>query len=201
MVFYLTFEAFRANRRNLRYIDDLEEVFHRKVVKNELDMTWCERYAWSVDKKDVACSEDLIGLSFSCKAAILLHECGNDSCFDLNKCSLEALNFIFLDNLYSNAGIILDSPFYITKLISPKFLSPIYFEGIMSVAETTTPFELFSAGVKDICLQLENRIENPVMTYSTLQAVLKANNSLEAMADELTLLKVQLEGVAETGFS
>lgn len=200
MVFYLTFDAFRANRHELNFVEDMELAFKRKVEQKQINMEFSKRYAWLIDKKEIFDSKDLLNLSYSCKAAIFLNQHGAGKCFDLNGCSLDALNYIFIDNQILKIGVILDIPFLITKLLSQKFLVMMQFEGMMSSMLVDTPFELFSAGVKDVCLQLEKRIEHPVMTYSTLQAVMKANNSLDALADEMKMLKIQVDGVAETGF-
>lgn len=199
MVFFLSFQAYRSKSNKYKYIDDINHSFDKKVAKNKISIKEAEHYAWCIDERKIYYQAELFSLSIGCKAAIYISLFGENGCFDLNKCSLDSLSYIFIDNEYEDFAVILDTPILVSAL-NPHYPLNIEFCGIMSSLVAKTPFELFSAGVKDICLQIERKMKNPVMSYSTLQAVLNANNSLDSLADEMNRLKVQVNGVADFGF-
>jgi len=192
----LTFQAFKENIRNYVFVKDIDNQFDKKAKSGQIlvdDNT--KRYAWCIDKKVLTNQNDLLDLSLSAKATIYVCKFGTDKCFDLNCCSLIAINYIITDCWYHDIGIILDTPLLVNSIISPDMRITVNFEGLYVSMTAYTPFELFSAGIKDVCQQVKEKIQNPIATSTIYKIVMDTNSSLDAYAVELAQLNPSVKEV------
>lgn len=189
-------QSYIHNNNDLLFISKVEEEFNKAVKHNDIKLdNMVKNYAWSIDEMLLDSRSDLLELSISSKTAIYMRLFGYNKCFDLNCCSALAINYILVDNAPNCLGVILDTPFLVNSIISPDFRLVIEFRGMIVKAATQTSFELFSAGVRDVCEQMKQRISNPILVSSTLKTLLDTNLSLDAYAKELEMLKVSIDEV------
>lgn len=184
MIFFLTLQAFKNKNNGLKFMDSVIEDFDNKVSIGMIGVSDVRDYAWSIDEIVVQKQEDLLRLSISCKTVVYIMMFGDDCCFDLNLCSFMAVNILFTYCYYRNLGVVLDTPYLIHQLVEPNYLMEIYFEGVHLSVRTETPFELFSAGVKDLCRQLEERIKGPIL-LNTYEEIVQTNQDIEEYAEKL----------------
>lgn len=184
MIFYLTFQAYRNKTKELIFTAKAAHKFDNKVKSLKLTASDVKEYVWSIDRVAVKQQEDLFGLSESCKIALYIIFFGDGCCFDLSKCSLKALNIIFTTCYYRHIGVILDTPYLIHSIVSPNYIMDIDFEGVYISEKAETPFELFSAGAKDLCYQLEKNIKTPIL-MNVYDNILQTNIDINNYAKEL----------------
>lgn len=187
MILYLTFQAYRHKTHGLMFEHKVAEKFDKKVAEFKVSVADVREYVWSIERVVIKQQENLLSLSESCKIALYIMFFGDNYCFDLNKCSFIAANVVFEVCCNRNIGIILNSPYLINTVMSPNYIMHIDFEGVHTSAKVETPFELFSAGVKDLCHQLEEVIETPILMAvydEVLQTVTDINQYAETLKQE-----------------
>lgn len=157
MFFFLTEEALKRCNSQLELINSAEVFFDKEVVDYKLLYTDCLYYAEKIDGRSCLTQGELLTLSKDCKIAIYIQRFGEaDVCFNLNGCSLDAINIIIADNFNRDVAIMLNSPIYISG-IGPDVQSDIGYVGLGCSTFVDDLYSLFKVGYLDTFMFMQKK--------------------------------------------
>lgn len=196
MFFFLTKEALKRCNSQLDLIDSPDVAFDEQVVDNKVLAADCQYYAEKIDNKSDITQEELLTLSRDCKTAIYIQHFGEtDVCFNLNDCSLSAINVIIGDNYNRDVAVMLNSPVYISN-IGPDVQADIGYVGLSCSTFVDDLYTLFKVGYLDTFRLMQRKYGYktgadelvPIRAYTRKPQAINLTQEQQERLDELHLL-------------
>lgn len=196
MFFFLTEEALKRCNSQLELIKSPDMLFDEVVAAHHLKYTDCLYYADKIDGRSWVAQEELLTLSRDCKTAIYIQHFGeDDGCFNLNGCSLDAIQTIIADNLDKDVAVMLNSPVYIPN-VGPDVQADIGYVGLGHSTFVDDLYTLFKVGYLDTFMYMREKYRYntgaddlvPIRAYPRKPKAENLTQEQKERLDELHLL-------------